>query len=327
MKALRISNTGIYKGEIADLAEPVLRAEQVLVRVHYSALNYKDALAITGRGRIIRKFPLIAGIDLAGEVLDAGSAPFHRGTKVLATGCGLGEEHDGGYCEVAAVAAEHLLALPQGLTLKEAMTLGTAGFTAALCLEQMEHNGQTPELGDIVITGASGGVGSSAVAIFSQRGYRVLAVSDKQDSYTWLRQLGADKICTTTQLLEHSSAPLTSVQWGGAIDNLGGTYLKALLKATALHGNVACVGLASSADLNSTVFPHILRGVNLLGISSNNCPPPQRHRLWQRLAVELKPRQFDMLCGKEITLTDLPEVAAQMLARKTSGRILVRMIK
>ena len=325
MKALRISNTGNYRREIVDLAEPVLRAKQVLVRVHYSALNYKDALAITGRGRIIRKFPLIAGIDLAGEVLDAGSASFKRGDKVLATGCGLGEEHDGGYCEVAAVAAEHLLALPQGLTLKDAMILGTAGFTAALCLEQMERNAQTPELGDLVITGASGGVGSSAVAIFSQRGYTVLAVSDKQDSYTWLQRLGADKICTTTQLLERSSAPLTSVRWGGAIDNLGGTHLTALLKATALHGNVACVGLASAADFNSTVFPHILRGVNLLGISSNNCPPPQRRRLWQRLAVELKPRQLDMLCSKEIILTDLPEVAAQMLARKTRGRIVVRM--
>ena len=323
MKALQISNTDTYKAEIVDAAAPVLRAGQVLVRVQYSSLNYKDALAITGRGRIIRKFPLIAGVDLAGEVLDAGTAPFICGDKVLATGCGLGEEHDGGYCEIAAVAAQHLIPLPRGLTLKEAITLGTAGFTAALCLEQMERNAQIPELGDIVITGASGGVGSIAVAIFSQRGYKVIAVSDKQGSHTWLQQLGAEKICTTAQLLEHSSAPLASVRWGGAIDNLGGKYLTALLKATALHGNVACVGLASSADLNSTIFPHILRGVNLLGISSNNCPRSQRHRLWQRLAAELKPRQLDMLCNKEITLADLPSVAEQMLARQTSKRILV----
>ncbi len=327
MRALQVSNRNSYRGELVDAAEPLPRAGQVLVRVRYSSLNYKDALAITGRGRIVRKLPLIAGIDLAGEVLDAGTAPFSRGAQVLATGCGLGEEHDGGYCEVATVAAAHVIPLPRDLTLREAMILGTAGFTAALCLEQMERNAQTPELGDIVVTGASGGVGSIAVAIFSQRGYRVLAVSDKRDRHTWLQQLGAEKIFTTSQLLEHSSAPLTSVRWGGGVDNLGGTYLTALLKATALHGNVACVGLAASATLNSTVFPHILRGVNLLGISSNNCPHSQRGRLWQRLATELKPRQLDMLGGKEITLADLPAAAEQMLARKTSKRILVRVTK
>lgn len=323
MKALRISNTDTYKAEIVNTAAPVLRAGEVLVQVHYSSLNYKDALAITGRGHIIRKFPLIAGVDLAGEVLDAGTSSFNCGDKVLATGCGLGEEHNGGYGEIAAVAAQHLIPLPQGLTLKEAMTLGTAGFTAALCLEQMERNAQTPTQGDIVITGASGGVGSIAVAMFSQQGYQVVAVSDKHDRHTWLQQLGAEQVCTTAQLLKHSSAPLTSVRWGGAVDNLGGIYLTALIKSTALHGNVACVGLAASADLNSTVFPHILRGVNLLGISSNNCPLSQRHRLWQRLSAELKPRQFDLLCDKEITLDDLPTTAAQMLARKTHKRILV----
>ena len=325
MKALRISNTDTYTAEIVDCDAPVQGTGQVLVRVHYSGLNYKDALAITGRGRIIRKFPLIAGVDLAGEVLDAGTTSLTQGDAVLATGCGLGEEHNGGYCEIAAVDAQHLIPLPSGLTLKEAMTLGTAGFTAALCLEQMERNAQTPAQGDIVVTGASGGVGSIAVAIFSQRGYKVVAVSDKHDSHTWLQQLGAEKVCTTAELLEHTRAPLASVRWGGAVDNLGGEYLTALLKATALHGNVACVGLAAAAELNSTVFPHILRGVNLLGISSNNCPMSQRRSLWQRLAAELKPRHFDKLLAKQISLTDLPATAEQMLARKTSKRILVRL--
>ena len=323
MKALRISSANPYTAAIVDCAAPVRGTGQVLVRVHYSGLNYKDALAITGRGRIIRKFPLIAGVDLAGEVLDAGTTSLAQGDAVLATGCGLGEEHDGGYCEIAAVDAQHLIPLPSGLTLKEAMTLGTAGLTAALCLEQMERNAQTPARGDIVVTGASGGVGSIAVTMFSQRGYKVLAVSDKHDSHTWLQQLGAEKVCTTAQLLEHTQAPLASVRWGGAVDNLGGQYLTALLKATALHGNVACVGLAAAAELNSTVFPHILRGVNLLGISSNNCPMSQRRSLWQRLAAELKPRHLDRLLAKEISLTDLPATAEQMLARKTSKRILV----
>ena len=324
MQALRISNTDTYRAELTELTPPVPRADQVLVQVRYSALNYKDALAITGHGRIIRRFPLIAGIDLAGEVLDGGATALPQGTPVLATGCGLGEEHDGGYCEVAAVAAQHLVPLPPGLNLKEAMTIGTAGLTAALCLEQMELNAQTPARGKIVITGASGGVGSMATAIFSQRGYEVLAVSAKQDSHTMLRELGAAEICSSAQLLDNSSPPLASVRWGGAIDNLGGNYLTALLRATALHGNVACVGLAAAADFNSTVFPHILRGVNLLGISSNNCPLEQRHRLWQRLATELKPRHLDLLCHEEISLAELPPRAVQMLARKTVGRILVK---
>ena len=326
MQALRISNTGEYKAELIDLDPPVPRAGQVLVRVHYSSLNYKDALAVTGRGRIVRRFPLIAGVDLGGEVLDAGTSALAKGTSVLATGCGLGEEHDGGYCEVATVDAQHLIPLPAGLTLKEALTLGTAGLTAALCLEQMERNAQTPAGGKIVITGASGGVGGIAIDIFSKRGYHVLAVSDKRDRHAMLRELGAEEICSTAQLLDHGSAPLASVRWGGAVDNLGGEYLTALLKATALHGNVACVGLAASADLSGTVFPHILRGVNLLGISSNNCPRLQRHRLWQRLATELKPRHLDVLCREEITLATLPACAERMLARQTYGRILVRVV-
>ena len=323
MKALRISNRTIYKAEVVDLDTPVLQAGQVLVRVHYSSLNYKDALAITGKGRIVRKFPLIAGVDLVGEVLAAGTSSLPKGAAVLATGCGLGEERDGGYCEVAAVEACHVVPLPAGMTLQQAITLGTAGFTAALCYEQMARNAQTPELGKLVITGASGGVGSIATAIFSQHGYHVLAISDKQDSQAWLRQLGAKEVYATAWLLEDSAAPLVSVRWGGAIDNLGGTYLTALLKATTLHGNVACVGLAASAALNSTVFPHILRGVNLLGISSNNCPLSQRHRLWQRLADDLQPNHLDLLVDEEITLEALPAAAERMLARQTKGRILV----
>lgn len=323
MRALQISTTDGYQARIIDTDPPQRHTGQVLVRVRYSALNYKDALAITGRGRIARKLPLIAGIDLAGEVLDAGTADLDKGAAVLATGCGLGEECDGGYCEVAAVEAQHVIPLPLGLTLKEGITLGTAGFTAALCLEQMERNAQTPQLGTLVITGASGGVGSLATAIFSQRGYKVLAVSDKQSSHAMLRQLGAQQVCSTAQLLDNSSAPLASVRWGGAVDNLGGEYLTALLKATALHGNIACVGLASSAVLSSTVFPHILRGVSLLGISSNNCSLSQRHRLWQRLGTDLKPQQLATLPCEEISLQQLPTKAEQMLARQTSGRVVV----
>lgn len=323
MQALQISKTDGYQARIVDVPAPTLQDDQVLVRVRYSSLNYKDALAITGRGRILRKFPLIAGIDLGGEVLDSGTSSLPRGAAVLATGCGLGEARDGGYCEVAAVPAPYLIPLPPGLSLRNALTIGTAGFTAALCLEQMELNTQTPQLGKIVITGASGGVGSIAIDIFSQRGYQVLAVSGKAASYDALRQFGAHELCSPQEFTA-STAPLNSIKYGGAIDNLGGVYLAELLKATAPHGNIACVGLASSAELNSTVFPHILRGVNLLGISSNTCPHTQRQRLWQRLATDLKPRHLTSLCSGEITLTELPAQAKRMLERQTTGRFLVK---
>ena len=295
----------------------------MLVRVNYSSLNYKDALAITGRGKIVRKFPLTAGIDLAGIVSDAGNSQFAVGDQVLATGGGLGETIDGGYGEFCSVPAEALIALPASLTLREAMIIGTAGFTAALCLERMETNGQRPQQGTIAITGASGGVGSLAVSIFARRGYRVTAFSNKSQLFPWLKRLGAQEVYAPSELKPLCSAYLASARYGGAIDNLGGDYLATLLKTTAGWGNVASVGLADSATLKTSVFPHILRGVNLLGISSSNCPIELRRKIWQLLAEELKP-QLSAIDNGTITLAELTNRAEQMIAGKTYGRIVVK---
>ena len=303
--------------------QPVANDGQVLVQVRYSSLNYKDALAITGKGKIIRNFPLTAGIDLAGIVSDANNSQFTVGDQVLATGGGLGEMIDGGYGEFCSVPNESLIALPTGLTLREAMVIGTAGFTAALCLERMETNGQQPQLGPIAITGASGGVGSLAISIFTRRGYRVTAFSNKSQLYPLLKRLGASKVYPPSELKSFGSAHLASVRYGGAIDNLGGDYLATLLKTTVGWGNVASVGLADSATLNTSVFPHILRGVNLLGISSSNCPIELRKKIWQRLANDLKP-QLPEIDNGTISLAELTDRAEQMITGKTSGRIVVK---
>lgn len=322
MQALRVFSTP-YRQKLLDHRRPVANNGQVLVKVCYSSLNYKDALAITGKGKIIRKFPLTAGIDLAGIVNDAGNSQFTVGDQVLATGGGLGETIDGGYAEFCSVPNESLIALPAGLTLREAMIIGTAGFTAALCLERMETNGQRPRLGTIAITGASGGVGSLAISIFARCGYQVTAFSNKTQLYPLLKRLGASEVYPASELKFSSSAPLASVRYGGAIDNLGGDYLATLLKTTGGWGNVASVGLADSATLNSSIFPHILRGVNLLGISSSNCPIDLRRKLWQHLADDLKPQLSEIDRGT-ITLEELADRAEQMIAGKTSGRIVVK---
>lgn len=322
MQALRIFSNP-YRQKLLDHQQPAPRHGQVLIKINYSSLNYKDALAITGRGKIIRKFPLTAGIDLAGSVSDAGSSQFAVGDQVLATGGGLGEAIDGGYAEFCSVPAEALISLPTGLTLREAMIIGTAGFTAGLCLERMETNGQRPQQGAIAITGASGGVGSLAISIFRRRGYRVTAFSNKNQLVPWLKQLGADEVYSPSELKSSESAHLASARYGGAIDNLGGDYLATLLKTTVGWGNVASVGLADSAILKTSVFPHILRGVNLLGISSSNCPIELRRKIWQRLASDLKP-QLSLVDNGTITLAELTNRAEQMIAGKTHGRIVVK---
>ena len=322
MQALRVFSNP-YRQKLIEHRQPVANDGQVLVQVRYSSLNYKDALAITGKGKIIRNFPLTAGIDLAGIVSDANNSQFTVGDQVLATGGGLGEMIDGGYGEFCSVPNESLIALPTGLTLREAMVIGTAGFTAALCLERMETNGQQPQLGPIAITGASGGVGSLAISIFTRRGYRVTAFSNKSQLYPLLKRLGASKVYPPSELKSFGSAHLASVRYGGAIDNLGGDYLATLLKTTVGWGNVASVGLADSATLNTSVFPHILRGVNLLGISSSNCPIELRKKIWQRLANDLKP-QLPEIDNGTISLAELTDRAEQMITGKTSGRIVVK---
>ncbi|MDE3270387.1 MAG: YhdH/YhfP family quinone oxidoreductase [Pseudomonadota bacterium] len=318
-KALLITGEGAPS--LQTLPVPTPNRGEVLVRVKYSSLNYKDALALTGKGKIIRQFPCIAGIDLAGEVLASNGTAWQQGQRVVATGCGLGETVDGGYCEIACVASDHLVALPAELQLQDAMRLGTAGFTAALCLQRLEQNGQHPELGLVAITGASGGVGMLATSMFARSKYDVLALTSKENSYPQLLALGAKQVAAPDILLL-PDAPLHSTRYGGAVDNLGGKYLVSLLKSVKLWGNVASVGLAAAAQFESNVFPHILRGVSLLGISSNNCPMSLRRQLWQRLATDLKPPQLAAI-STTISLDELPSKAKQMFQRQTTGRIVV----
>lgn len=322
--ALRIheSNSEAF-AKLQQMETRELTAGEVLIEVHYSGVNYKDALAATGKGRILKRFPLNGGIDAAGVVLESSDARFKPGDSVLANGMGLGESFDGGYAEVARLRADSVVPLPPGLTLKESMILGTAGFTAALAISRMETNGQNPAKGPILVTGASGGVGSFAVQILAQRGYEVVAVSGKHEAIKYLKDLGASQVIAPAELgLGHR--PLENARFGGAIDNVGGKLLSQVLAHVNLWGNVACIGLAESANLDTTVMPFILRGVSLLGASSNNTPMSLRHELWKKLGQEWKPKSLDKILARTVELNDLMQAFDDLLHRKVHGRILVQ---
>ncbi len=295
---------------------------EVVIRVHYSGVNYKDALAATGRGSILKQFPLNAGIDLAGVVETSSDPRFKPGDSVLVNGCGLGESHDGGLAAMARVPADWVIALPEGLSLKESMILGTAGFTAALAIYRMMQNGQTADKGSIVVTGASGGVGSIAIDILASLGFEAIAVSGREACLDYLTRLGANQVCTP-EALTLGHRPLEKSRFGGVIDNVGGTQLANLIAHVNLWGNVACIGLADSHKLDTTVFPMILRGVSLLGVSSTNCPMPLRQAIWQRLGADFKPRHLSLINTEEIALSNLSETFDALLDRKKHGRILV----
>lgn len=324
--ALRVHASADGKSSYAKLQRmsvDELTPGEVLVGVNYSSVNYKDALAGTGRGKIIRRFPLNAGIDAAGTVLESRDKSLQPGQKVLITGCGLGEVHDGGFAEIVRVASTSVVPLPDGLSLRESMVLGTAGFTAALALHRLEHNGQTPALGPILVTGASGGVGSFAVQIFAQAGYEIHAVSGKSEAVAQLQEFGARQVIPPAQL-NLGQRPLESVRFGGAVDNVGGPLLARILAHVQLWGNVASIGLAESADLPTTVMPFILRGVSLLGISSNNTPRELRLHLWRQLAGPWRPRHLEKTLTRQVELPDLMAVFDDLLHRRARGRILVQ---
>lgn len=305
--------------EVAELS-----AGDVVVRVAYSSLNYKDARAVTGRGRpIMRRLPLNAGIDLAGIVESSSDPRFTPGVAVLANGMGLGEAHDGGFAEFARVPGEWLIALPGALTLRGAMAFGTAGYTAALCVHRMELNGQRPAMGPIVVTGATGGVGSIAVRLLASRGYQVIAVSGRPEHHDWLRELGATDVRTVEQL-ELGDKPLERPRFGGAIDNVGGTLLAQLLPHVVEWGNVASVGLAGGAEFATSVYPFILRGVSLLGASSANSPMPLRREIWRRLGDDLAVADIERFVTKEIGLDEIVPTAVALLDRQLVGRAIVR---
>ncbi|MDQ7050503.1 MAG: YhdH/YhfP family quinone oxidoreductase [Enterobacterales bacterium] len=295
----------------------------LVVRVHYSGVNYKDALAATGRGAILKHFPLNAGIDLAGVVVSSSDPRFAPGQAILVNGCGLGESHDGGLAEFARIPSDWAIPLPQGLSMKQAMIIGTAGFTAGLAIHRMLSNGQNHDLGPIVVTGASGGVGSMAISILSTLGFDTIAVSGRENFYQYLSDLGANRVCSAAQLAL-SERPLDKVEFGGAIDNVGGQLLSQILAHTQLWGNVASIGLADTHQFNSSVFPMILRGVSLLGVSSTNCPMPLRKEIWSRLATDLKPLSLDKILAEEVALKDVSAVFNPLLDRKRYGRTIVK---
>ncbi|OOG63343.1 oxidoreductase [Rhodanobacter sp. B04] len=323
-RAFRIHNDGAgYRAGIESMPADALSPGEVLVKAMYSSVNYKDALAGTGKGKILRQFPLNGGIDVAGHVVASTAPSFKEGDAVLCTGSGLSETRDGGYGEYARLDARWTIPLPSGLSLRESMILGTAGFTAALALLRMQDNRQTPALGPIAVTGASGGVGQLAIDIFSRAGYDVHAISGKAAHFDFLRSLGASA-CTDRHGLAFSGKPMDSVRFGGALDNVGGAMLAGLLPLVAPCGNVAICGNAGGIAFDSTVMPFIIRGVSLLGIASAGTTRDIRDEVWQHLASDWKPQHLERIATREIGLDELPEVFAQMLAGASFGRTLVR---
>jgi NADPH2:quinone reductase len=295
----------------------------VVVRVTYSGINYKDALAATGAGRILRRYPLVGGIDFAGVVESSTDARFRRGENVLVTGSALSETHDGGYAEYARVPADWLIPMPQGLDPRSAMALGTAGFTAALAVHLMERNEQAPGGGAIVVTGATGGVGSIAIDMLTARGYEVIAVSGKADAVDYLKSLGAARVLLREEI-DYGKKPLEAAQFGGAIDSVGGKTLAWLTRTVGFRGNIASIGMAGGAQLETTVMPFILRGVNLLGINSSATPRALRLAVWQRIATDLAPRHLARIVTGTVAFADLPGAFAALIEGRALGRTLVK---
>jgi NADPH2:quinone reductase len=311
-----------YRAGIETVPVPEPADGEVLVRVSHSSVNYKDALAGTGKGKVIKTFPMIGGIDAAGVVEQSRHADYRPGDAVIATGWGLGFDHDGAYAHYLCVPAAWLVPMPEGLDASSAMLLGTAGFTAALALHRMLVNGQRPELGPILVTGASGGVGSIAVAILAHLGFEVAAVSGKAELHDWLRGLGARQILAR-DALPGGDRPLEKGVWGGAVDNVGGAMLARITRTVVPNGNIAAIGLAGGIELDTTVLPFILRGIGLLGCNSVDVPYPLRAELWQHLASDWQPPDLARLLSATVGLDALPEVFERMLAGRIHGRVLV----
>lgn len=320
--AFRIHNDAAgHRSGVEAVCLDDLAPGEVVIRAVHSSVNYKDALAGTGKGRILRSFPLVGGIDVAGHVVASTDPAFREGDAVLVTGGGLSETRDGGYSQYVRLDARWVMALPAGLTLRESMVLGTAGFTAALALHRMLENRQTPALGPLAVTGATGGVGSLAVDIFSRVGFEVHAISGKPQHADFLTSIGAKEVLPRDVLA--TTRPMESARFGGGLDNVGGPMLASLIAQTEPYGNVATAGLAASADLDATVMPFIIRGVSLLGVASAGTALDIRESVWQHLASDWKPRYLDRICTREIQLNGLPDVFEVMLAGDSVGRTLV----
>lgn len=323
-RAFRIDqdNDRIVAG-FCELSLDDLTAGEVVIKVSHSTINYKDALAATGAGKILRTYPLVGGIDLAGTVVSSEDERLEPGTVVLVNGCGLSETVDGGYAEYARVKSDSVVPVPAGMTAAQAMQIGTAGYTAALAIQRMEQNNQLPENGPIVVTGATGGVGSIAVDMLDSRDYEVVALTGKAEQAEYLKSIGAHEVLLRGEV-DLGKRPMEKARWGGAIDNLGGDVLTWLTRTVKYGGNIASIGLAASPALNTTVLPFILRAVCLLGINSVDTPRHLRLQVWERIGGDLHPRHLDEISGRTIEFDELPDAFQAYIDGTVTGRTVVK---
>ena len=322
-KALLIEERdGKVSSGLVRMDESQLDAGGVTIRVAYSSINYKDALAATGAGKIIRRFPCVGGIDMSGTVIESTDPRFKPGDRVVATSFDIGVAHHGGYAEIARVPGDWVVPLPAGLSLFDAMVLGTAGFTAALGIVRMEENGLRPEKGAVIVTGATGGVGSLAIDMLAKLGYHVVALTGKEAEAAYLRELGAAEVLLRESLDLTKIRPLDRGRWAGAVDNLGGDFLAWIASTMQQGGTIASIGLAASMSLNTTVAPFILRGVSLLGIDSGYIREPYRSGVWQRLASDLRPPHLENM-ARRIAFDELPTAFEAFIAGRAKGRAVV----
>ena len=323
-RAYRVHESeGAVEARLDEIGLGELSEGDVTIRAAWSGINYKDALAVTGKGRIMRRFPMVAGVDVSGTVESSSDDRFAPGDRVLVAGANMGEAYDGGYAERVRVPAAAVVPVPEGLSLREAMALGTAGFTAALAIERMELNGQRPGNGPVLVNGATGGVGSFAVDMLAGRGYEVVAFTGKAQAAQWLTSLGASRVVLRDEV-EMGTRPLERAEWAGAVDNVGGDHLAWLTRTVMPAGNIASIGLAGGAKLATTVMPFILRGVNLLGINSVTISPELREHAWGRCGADLKPRHIDSIVTREIGLAELHGVFEDYMAGSVTGRTVIR---
>jgi acrylyl-CoA reductase (NADPH) len=313
-----------FSADFKQLSVDDLPAGEVLIKVAYSSVNYKDGLASILEGKIVRGYPFVPGIDLAGTVAESGDSRFKVGDEVIATSYALGVSHFGGYSEYARVKADWIVPLPAGLTLKEAMALGTAGFTAALAIHQLEKNGLRPQNGPVLVTGATGGVGSIGINILNSLGYTVAASTGKSSEHDYLRELGASEILSREETSAESNRPLEKERWAGSLDSVGGSTLAYLIRSTRYGGSIAAYGNTGGPNVNTTVFPFILRAINMLGIESVNCPMELRELLWQRLASDYKPGHLLDTIGHEVPFEELPQALATILKGGIRGRTIIK---
>ncbi|MFN8508354.1 MAG: oxidoreductase [Dehalococcoidia bacterium] len=325
-RAFVVNRTGDqFSAGLTTLAESDLPPGDVTIRVEWSSVNYKDGLAATPEGRVVRAFPMVPGVDLAGTVLESADARFTKGQPITVTGYDVGIAHPGGFAELARVPGDWVCALPEGLTTKEAMAIGTAGLTSAISVEALAEHGVTPEKGTVIVTGATGGVGSTAVSMLAGLGYTVAGSTGKDSEHQFLRDLGATEVLSREEVSAESARPMETQRWAGAVDAVGGATTAYLIRTMKFGGSIALSGNTGGTTFSTTVFPFILRGVNLLGIESVMYPIEQRRRIWKRIATDLRPAGLMDQIAVETDLDGLPDVLARIVKGQTRGRVLVRL--